>query len=321
VKHILSIRQAPRRDSARRCLPGGLAVVTSYFNPCNYTAPKRNYRRFAAGLAERGVAFFPIELAFDDQPFFLSDNEAVLRLRGGDVMWQKERLLNLAIQHVPKTFDKIAWVDGDILFTNPDWMHDAAERLEEFPAVQLFEQATMLDAQGRTARTWPGVAWRATQQHSDALRFSRSHPGFAWAARRSLCERHGLLDDQILGGGDALMVLAMFGRWDHPHLARQPAALRASWLRWARPFWHDVRGRVGAVAGNIVHQWHGRTVNRRYVQRQSWLVDAVFDPRRDLTRTDGGAWRWATEKRSLHHHVERYFLDRREDENVTNTLV
>ncbi len=84
---------APRRCQPdvrfHQHLPGELAAVTCYFNPCDYCRPKRNYHEFAAGLAGQGVPLFTIELAFGARPFFLPESERVLRLRGADVLWQK----------------------------------------------------------------------------------------------------------------------------------------------------------------------------------------------------------------------------------------
>ena len=73
-----------------------LWVITSYFNPCRYKTKRENYDTFMEGMRETGANVLTAELAFDNEEFELAPGPAVLQLRGGGVMWQKERLLNLA---------------------------------------------------------------------------------------------------------------------------------------------------------------------------------------------------------------------------------
>ncbi len=194
------VTTAPPDGRFTRVLPGQLAVICCLFNPCGYQAPRRNYLRFARGLREQKVPLYTIELAFDDQPFFLKAGPTVIRLRTRHVLWHKERLLNILLKYVPKAFDKIAWVDADLLFANAHWAEEASRLLEEYPVVQLFDRAVFLDLRGRPHRAGVGLA---RVEAEGRPKRSGSHPGLAWAARRELLERHGLLDNNIIGGETA----------------------------------------------------------------------------------------------------------------------
>jgi hypothetical protein len=305
-------REAPPDGRFVRELPGRLAAFTCYFNPCDYVSLKRNYRRFARGMAEQGVPLYTAELAFEGQPFALEGDERTRRFRARDVMWHKERLLNLLLPAVPRAYDKIAWIDAGLLFADPRWPREAARRLEEFPVVQLFDEAVYLDRDGQASETRTGVA-RAIADGLDAQNFGRFHPGFAWAARRELLERRGLMDTNIAGGGDSMMVCAMFGWWNHPMQLRYDAEMRQSLAAWGRPLFDEVRGRVGYVPGRALHLWHGARADRRYVERIDWLNHARFDPRSDLRPGDDGLWEWSGEKAWLREKMRAYFFDRRED--------
>jgi hypothetical protein len=87
-------------------------AITSYFNPAQYRRRLVNYRIFRERL---GVPLVAVELSFGS-PFELSQDDAdvVVQLQDGDVMWQKERLLNIALTHVPDTCEHIAWLDADV---------------------------------------------------------------------------------------------------------------------------------------------------------------------------------------------------------------
>lgn len=69
-----------------------MAVVTAFFNPCGYANLRRNYSEFRRHL---GVPLRTIELSFNGT-FEISD---ALHVNGGpaNLLWQKERLLNLVV--------------------------------------------------------------------------------------------------------------------------------------------------------------------------------------------------------------------------------
>lgn len=292
-----------------------LAAITCYFNPCGCEALKRNYQRFAANLRTQQVPLYSIELAFDNQPFFLAANQTTIQTRGGDLLWQKERLLNLLLERVPRHFIKIAWLDADVCFRNPSWLGDASRALDQFPLIQLFEQAALLSPDGHVDELRNGVAFSVAHQLSHAKHFGIAHPGFAWAARRDLLRDHGLLDHHIGGGADSLMVLAAYGWWDHPYLQVYNRAMRDAWLVWAKPFHRDVKGLVGYIPGVVAHLWHGSRANRRYNERVQCLARHDFDPCTDLELDARGLWRWSSLKPGLHEEIKQYFFERREDQS------
>ncbi|RPI03272.1 MAG: hypothetical protein EHM71_14720, partial [Zetaproteobacteria bacterium] len=117
---------------------GSLWAITSYFNPVGYRRRLANYRVFRRHLA---VPLVTVELAFDGrfqlQP---ADAEILIQRRGGAVLWQKERLLNVAVKSLPDSCAKVAWVDCDIVFANQEWVDRASTALEAVPLVHLFHE-------------------------------------------------------------------------------------------------------------------------------------------------------------------------------------
>ena len=69
---------------------------------------------------------------------------SLLRIRSEHVLWQKERLINVALGHLPKHVKKVAWLDCDILFSNPNWLIETSELLDNYPIVQPFQTANRL---------------------------------------------------------------------------------------------------------------------------------------------------------------------------------
>ena len=161
-----------------------------------------------------------------------------MRVRGRDVMWQKERLLNVAIENVPLEFTKIAWLDCDLLFANENWAGETSRLLDRYPVVQPFETVVRLP-RGVIRIQADGERWTsfaaAYAKHPHALLtgdfVEHGHTGFAWAARREILASHGLYDGCVAGSGrphDGARVRRRLAWPVYPaHLRRQYGALEA----------------------------------------------------------------------------------------------
>ena len=98
-----------------------LCAITAYFNPLNFEAPRKNYELFEARLLAAGVPLYVVECEIDGGDSLpLQCNGNLIRTRGRDFIWHKERLINLALPLVPKNYDAVDWLDADILFINLD---------------------------------------------------------------------------------------------------------------------------------------------------------------------------------------------------------
>src|SRR5438876_7100513 len=112
-------------------------VITCFFNPCRYTTRLTNFFRFAASLEAHCIPWFAVECVFGDTYFELPRAANIKRVRAGSVMWQKERLLNLALKElVPVNFSRIVWLDADVIFAEPDWLVRTSLALDGYPVVQ-----------------------------------------------------------------------------------------------------------------------------------------------------------------------------------------
>lgn len=337
--HELARRHARREAVRATCLtppperpvrlPGTLWALTCHFNPAGYARKAENHRRFREGLRRANVPLLAVELAFGDAPFELGDDDAerVVRLRGGDALWQKERLLNVGLRALPEACDKVVWLDADVLFARDDWAEETARALERWVVVQPFSLSTRLER----GETWTdvdalpqgagegevlhGMAYGVSRKgHASLARYlEHGHSGYAWAARRAVLEKHGLYDANVLGNGDLNIAHAMFGGSRALKLDRFSPAAARHLSRWADAFFEDVGASVGFVEGTLFHLFHGKKEDRRYLDRLSLLVDHGFDPEGDLERTAEGAWRWRRGGTELARVCGEYFRARRED--------
>ncbi len=316
---------------------GALWAITSFFNPVGYRRRLVNYRRFRGALT---VPLATIELGFNGRwELEEQDADLLVRVGDGDVMWQKERLLNLLLKQLPPECEYVAWIDSDALFQDREWPQRAVEQLQAVPLVQLFAKLYHLDreenrqirmrcrpsAAADELRGRPAFAGllesnfvELLPRHPSSASINRARVkpahGMAWAARRELLERHGFYDRCVIGGGDTALGGAAYGVPEVVvGLLRMNADQRDHYSRWASGFHDDVKGQVGALAGEIHTLWHGDIEDRRYSDRQNDLVAHRFDPTTDIRLGADGAWRWASEKPALHALLRDYFHNRQED--------
>src|SRR5262245_46827 len=307
---------------------GPLWAVTSYFNPVGYHRRRENYRVFREHLA---LPLLAIELSFSGR-FELTpaDAEILIQIAGRDVMWQKERLLNVAFQSLPPECKQVAILDCDVVFTNPDWPQALSAKLEEFPLVQPFATVhytppdlpldSPLALAGHFTRPGAGRLIELGLPPAQILgsigvrRPGVPAPGHALAARRNLLATHRLFDAAIIGGGDLLLMAAAAGTFTAAiERHEMNDAQIAYYLAWAERWHRSVGGKIGSLAGDLVHLWHGEMSNRRTLERYHDLAQFDFNPSEDIQVDVTGCWRWNSDKPAMHAMLREYFSSRKED--------
>ena len=314
-----------------------LAVISVISNPVGYLSRYRLYHDFAQRMRDHGVYLITVELATGSQPWAvtLPHRSEHLQLRTNSVLWHKENLVNLGLSRVPNHCDSVAWVDADIAFTNPNWAEDTVLALERYPVVQMFSKAADLDRNGDPMRIFHGFGYEYIQNHGKipAPRtrhgfikdnggiFSGDvfwHPGFAWAARKSVLEQlGGVAEFPILGSADHIMALGLVGQAQRINNIKFSSGYLDAVMRWQHRALSVVGKQLGYVPGMIVHYYHGKKINRGYHTRTGLLIEHQFDPSTDLRKSAEGVLELVTDhprQQALANSVMKYFQDRREDE-------
>jgi len=312
-------------------LPGSSWGITVYFNPHGYRNKVKHYRRFRQANQEQGLRLLSVELAFNNNPFELNPEDAdlLIRRRCRSVMWQKERLLNIALKALPPDCDKLVWLDADIIFDNDNWIEESCRLLEEYKVLQLFQYVVKLP---KDVCIWeeghlPQRNVKTDKILSKAFKMSLpetasnhqlyGHPGMAWAARRNWLERVGFYDKMILGSADFLMASAFYQ--DHSPMRKKhfPDQLISDARCWERKVYHQVGSSVYYTPGTIYHLWHGERSLRLLDCRLSVLKKYEFGVG-DICLNADECWEWATPKAQLHRWVEEYFKRRNEEGGFLN---
>ena len=309
-----------------------LWAITAYFNPMHWRRRRENYRRFRQALRLPLVA---VELGYDGQfDLAAGDADVLLQFPAADVMWQKERLLNLALAAVPPHVDKIVAIDSDVIFLDDDPL---AGR----------ESARSIARRCCTPSRMSTTCRPTTHSTSRLIEQTRAPClGFGWLRQQ------GRIDARALQSRLAEPQRPAAGQL-RPGLGVPPRAVRRARLlrrvdhrrRHARPLLRRRRSLAGSRRRDAVHAADarplpplGRRLPRRGPRRlglrprrhrppmarhdrQPQVPPALRRFRRVRLRPGRRSclgrqrvWRWNTAKPEMHAYVRNYFAGRAEDD-------
>lgn len=296
-------------------LPGRLAVITCHFNPAGWRSLEVNYRRFLQAMTWWELPVYSAEVLFPGQsmlsisPTRVGAARRILQAGPQNILWQKERLLNLLVEQLPPDVDKVAWIDADVLFLDGAWPERLCAALERRPVVQLWDRWHCTDAVGCV-----GEVLNSVGPGGERYGKQQSSPGGAWAARRDVFP---LYDRHIVGSGDAMALEAWLGLSESYCMSCMTDAMRTDYDVWKADAWRKVQGSIGALPGDLVHLYHGTRRNRRYVDRWRPVLAAGYDPRQHVAVDEQGLLAWTdSAPPQLVEFVREYFTSRQEDEGL-----
>lgn len=308
-------------------LPGEIWCLTSFFNPAGYAARVRNFEVFYNHLRRHTDKIMVVELALTREDAVLhkiAGGANLIQIVESEQLWHKESLLNIGISKLPSECDKVVWMDADVIMGNEDWLENTARALEQYAIVQPFTFIANLPKglynpigidiesfpvkHGDCARAFGFILGIEAFQQTDG------HPGFIWAARRSLLDRHRLYPECIIGGGDWFISrAATYRQYNMQLIQRYTKYHIASFLKWAQPFTEEINHSYYYVNNYGFHLYHGKIGKRGYDERAALLRDAVYNPTTDIYCKPNGLFGLTERGLRMKDKIERYFESRRED--------
>jgi hypothetical protein len=262
-----------KRINERENDGGKTAFIVPIFTFSENEYIKRNFDKMKKTISVDDL--FVIELAYLDNDFLIPESQDFIRLRGSErnLLWQKERLINIALQKIPEEYKNIAWVDADILFDCEDLSKKINDKLNQYSVIQLFSKIHQLDQYEQRFKT-----------KNSCVYDSSGSPGYAWAMRREELDKlGGLFDRHITGNGDCLIEYVF-----QNHVKRitmktleKCDGMMSLYKKERKKSAKYVKSSVGFLETEIEHLYHG-PYNRRYEYRENLLGENDFDPEKDI---------------------------------------
>jgi len=286
------------------------------------------------------VQVIRVEHAFGNRPWEVTDaaNPFHVQLRGDErhETWLKEALIKVGISRaVPHDAKYIAWIDADLTFLDAQWASKTIAALQHYAVVQPWSNSVDLSAKGEIIQNEHGstvdksfcAAWvdgdfrevpNADYGHS--FKAPKSHYGYAWAIRKEIYDKIGILDWCVTGAADYVMALSFAGLLNLDHSSVDfidPDTITPGYRRRLSRFVQlcsqYVRKNIGYISGTIAHNHHGSKKHRGYVSRRSVIVDSKFDPDVDLVDDWQGLPVLSGNNITLRDLLRKYFRSRNED--------
>jgi len=327
--------------------PDRLHVVAVVHNPLRFRSRHRLFSEFVDRCLAAGVSLHVVEASFGERVADHTErgvdwHTVVIQQQE---LWVKESLINIGLSRLPPEAKYVAWIDGDVQLVRPDWAQETVHQLQHYRIVQMFQTAADLGPTGEILQVFNGFGYSqaaalpevfiGSQEEVDAANYYRNwqaerdaysgqesprtpakfwHPGYAWAARRDVLDHMGgLLDWSVLGSADHMMALAWLGKVGRA----VPSGLHANYSQHAMIYQERceeaVRGDVGFVPGTLLHFWHGKKRDRRYVDRWNILRKWQYDPERDIRRDVQGLVQLTRVGERMRDDLRAYFRARNED--------
>lgn len=263
-------------------------IISCFYNPQNNPYRLLAFQKWYHSIKHMDHRI--IECLIGDARRQLPQSEYITTVQTESLLWHKESLLNNLVKELPEEYKYIFWVDADVLFTNPDWLVRAVERLQTVNILQPFEYCIHLQRNKLKpdfdVEFQRGPVNNPTTRHKDMWKsfcanhviggsgvsgdhnYDRhGHVGFAWGARREVLEQCPLYDKALIGGSDHILAHAAVGQVPHNCIAKSFTENLDEVLEWSRQFYKATGGLVGYVEGDLYHIWHGDIANRQYLQR------------------------------------------------------
>lgn len=310
--------------------PELLNVVAVISNPVRFNSRYRLFKKFEEKMLKSGVNLYVVETQQGDRPFQVTDSfdRKHIQLRTYDELWIKENMINIGVSRLPKDWEYVAWVDADVEFLRPDWAVETVQQLQTYMAVQMFETAVDLGPQGQVLGVHQGFMSEYIKNgcqppvgpgHYGNYTPKKNfwHPGYAWAMRREAFDAvGGLIDFCILGSGDHAMAMGLIGLIERS----APRDVNKKFLNeleiWQSRAEAHIKRDVGYVPGTLLHDFHGKKKDRRYVERWDIIRSNDFDPDDDLKKDWQGLLQLEVltpRQRKLRDEVRLYLRQRNED--------
>lgn len=311
-------------------LPNDFFAITSYFNFFHNRERLHNFHTFRKNLT---LPLIAVEWAPDGK-FELNkkDAEYLIQIKEGDFMWQKECLLNIALEYLPLSCNYVSWLDCDIVFANPNWHNEARVAFKSFDFIQLFEKIKYVPKTKILVSTLSELntvkyslekcsiskAIKSGENFFGNLSNTNEkfdfqptgNPGMAFASKVSIIKKHKFYDKNIIGGGDLVLSAAIHNKIDELFMHRALSSHHKTDIKnWAAKLIHN-KYKCSFLKEEIFHLWHGELEKRMYEKRYHILNNHNYNPKVHVALNSNKTWSWSSTPANLKEDIYKYMQNR-----------
>jgi hypothetical protein len=308
-------------------------VVCCLFNFTGSKFRLYNYNAFRRQLKKHKVKILTVEFSpKEEYELNYNDADILIQLSDGDLMWQKERLLNIGIDRLPTDTDNVIIIDTDVIFGQRDIIQRIEKKLKKYQVVQCFEYKRDLNPlldltkfdffnvdQSLSQNFYDNSAYKQDSEKASIIRnFQRCGQfngifGYAWAFNYKIIKKIKLFEDNIVGGGDRTMAAAFLRQdllYHFPGTNKQPFEDYCKLVKK-----NIKRKEVGYLKDTTIYVlYHGEIKKRYYNERHNILKMYEFDAAKDLIKQKKLPLKFNDSvDEAMKESIKYYFVNRREN--------
>lgn len=253
-----------------------MAICLVVFNPSKTKRILMNYFYTKNQFDLQNLPVFTIELVYNGQKPEIPN---AFHVYSNSIMFHKENLYRILEPKIPKQYKKLAFLDCDILFSDPSWYDQTSKLLNDYDVVQPFENAQWLDLTYKYVE----LTRKTVVEMKKPIWDFNYHPGFAWCMTRKWYNKVGFFDYAISGSGDTLSSAAWLKKSFPKNFQSLPKALHSEYTK----FLNKECPKITFLKGmNVLHLYHGSRDNRQYAIRHKILeirqdIHEIIKPNKD----------------------------------------
>lgn len=303
-----------------------VAIIMYYWNHFKRDSLLKNFFICHNNLSKYNVNIIPIEISTNGS--FDLNFPGTIKFQTDQLLWQKERVINFAVQKLPENIKYVGFIDGDILFANDNWVLQAKEKLESINdlMLQLFSVVYYLPKNhskyngyysyfnysiGKNIIDSNGIENYKANFFSDS--FYYANPGMAWICKKETLLKYPLYDKCIIGGGDTINLINWLGikNSDNIPFVKKNKKKNQIFVDELKMMQNIVLN-ISCLDSPIFHLNHGNKIDRQYKNRLDILEKYNFNPITDLT-IEQGLYRYTGNNSGILDGIKEYFKQRNED--------
>lgn len=278
-----------------------IVVCIASFNAGNFTKTVMNNLYVINLLECSGIPYYIIELSYSGQQPTFTNRDNIIHVSSNSYMFHKENLLNILVSKLPEKYAKIVCLDGDVVFSNLNWINDVSNKLDEFDVVMPYHDSFQLGSNFITAIPGGIVMLDRKSNYLEGAYTS----GYCISFNRRFFDQIGLYEYAILGGGDRMTLSQFVGR---------PIMINPFNSDKKQQYIEDIKSfnlKFGWLNDEVYHMPHGHNKDRQYLERHSLIPELNIDT--ELIKNSDGVLEFVNPSK-YNHITYNYFKNRNEDQ-------
>ena len=244
-----------------------MAVIMCFFNPSKYIRMIQNILFVKNYMELSNIPFFISEIAFFNEPFLFKKNDNIFQYRSESYLFYKENLNKTIEPLLSDKFKKLLFLDGDILFDNPNWYTAISNSLEMSDILLPFKKASWLKSNYKVDHSREN----ALDSKDIDINWGKEHVGFCLAVNRNIFHNIPVYETFMIGG-DTQVILYLKSKGNISSQTNKRYKLITDFLNDSKPL-PIIEFTYDSCNLNIFHLNHGSRTNRNYYNIKLILHD------------------------------------------------